>query len=167
MHSPDIDRKEVYSGLFQSLDVMSTYKVTSCMLTQQHFTEVILVFITKETDVMLMNQISEINVKSCPKCADLLDNYVTKPAVVALRIACRAFTFQVEALLSNDFSVIERSQGILASIEDFQPSSMLMACVFRRFMQEIHSQAIDLKYNFELLYLLCRAMVNMILLSRD
>lgn len=76
---------------------MSAYKSSSLMLTHQTFSEVILMFITRETDAMLNQQVSDIDIKNCPKCTDLLDSFVTTPAVIALRISCRALSYQVEA----------------------------------------------------------------------
>jgi hypothetical protein len=62
-------------------------------LTHQQFSEVILMFITKETDSILLKQMPDLVIKNCPKCADLLDSFTIKPVIIALRISCRALTF--------------------------------------------------------------------------
>lgn len=56
------EKGAMFVRLFQSLDILSTYKITSLLITREHFKEVIVMFITKETSDLLLPQIGEVEV---------------------------------------------------------------------------------------------------------
>lgn len=87
------EKAAMFARLLQSLDILSTYKITSLLITREHFKEVIIMFVTKETSELLLTQISGVEVENCGKCADSYDRKSISVVIVALRILCRALNF--------------------------------------------------------------------------
>lgn len=162
-----LEINQMHQRLFKSLDVLSTFKVTALPLTQMQFNELFSMFISKDSIHLLEGTCSNIDVKSCPKCADLLEVKDISPPIIALRVLCRSLTFQVETIMTNDFSFIDKTKDKISQTGHLQPSASLVFAVFQRFMSEINIQSERQAFRFELLYLLCRALCNLLLLSSN
>lgn len=87
------ERAKMFTKLLQSLDILSTQKIASLLITRENFKTVIILILTKETSELLLSQITEVEVQNCEKCADSSDRKTINVLIAALRILCRALNF--------------------------------------------------------------------------
>jgi hypothetical protein len=172
------NKHDMYQTLFLSLDKLSTYKITALCLTHDQFNNMIMIFVSKQSGTLLQGQLT-IDCKTCLRCADLLETKDMSPTAVALRVLCRALAFQIETLMTNDYSIMEKTRQVVYRMdvdpqvpittmpENLQPSTALISQVLIRLQDELQMAVSEGIKNCELIYLLVRALTNLMLLYKN
>lgn len=96
------------STITQSLDVLSTCRVTSFTLTKNQFAELLAMYLTKNASTVLVSHFPDFKENTCEKCvvpevAGEPENEKPQfdPTTLALKILNRCFTYQIEAIILN------------------------------------------------------------------